>query len=97
MLSKNLESIIPQLEKLTRSLFPEILKIYRNPKSDSIQKIDGSPLTSADMYAHKAIVEFLAKNFPKIPIISEESFVEKNYKPAKEFWIIDPIDGTKSL
>ena len=25
------------------------------------------------------------------------SFKQKNYKPAKEFWIIDPIDGTKEF
>jgi len=63
MLSQNLESIIPQLEDLTRSLFPEILKIYRNPKSKANHKKDGSPVTAADMYAHKAIIKFLAKNF----------------------------------
>ena len=97
MLSQNLESIIPQLEDLTRSLFPEILKIYRNPKSKANHKKDGSPVTAADMYAHKAIIKFLAKNFSDIPVVSEESFAQKGYKPAKEFWIIDPIDGTKEF
>ena len=97
MLSKNLEPIIPQLEELTRSLFPEILKIYRNPRSRAQQKKDGSPVTAADMYAHKVIVKFLRKHFADIPIVSEESFKQKNYKPAKEFWIIDPIDGTKEF
>ena len=47
MLSKNLESIIPQLEELTRSLFPKILKIYRNPRSSAQEKKDGSPVTAA--------------------------------------------------
>ena len=97
MLSKNLESIIPQLEELTRGLFPEILKIYRNPKSTAKEKKDGSPVTKADMYVHSMIVGFLEKNFSNIPVISEESFEQKNYKPAKEFWIIDPIDGTKEF
>ena len=68
MLSKNLESIIPQLEELTRGLFPEILKIYRNPKSTARAKKDGSPVTKADMYAHKMIVRFLGKNFSNITI-----------------------------
>ena len=54
-------------------------------------------LTAADMYAHKAIVKFLKGQFPDIPIVSEESFRQKNYRPAKEFWIIDPIDGTKEF
>ena len=79
MLSKNLESIIPQLEELTRGLFPEILKIYRNPKSTAKEKKDGSPVTKADMYVHKMIVGFLEKNFSNIPVISEESFKQKNY------------------
>ena len=97
MLSKNLEPIIPQLEELTRSLFPEILKIYRNPRSRAQEKKDGSPVTAADMYAHKAIVKFLKENFPDIPVVSEESFKQTNYKPTNEFWIIDPIDGTKEF
>jgi len=97
MLSKNLEPIIPQLEELTRSLFPEILKIYQNPRSSAQDKKDGSPVTAADMYAHKVIVKFLKKHFPDIPVVSEESFKPENYKPAKEFWIIDPIDGTKEF
>ena len=97
MLSKNLEPIITQLEELTRSLFPEILKIYHNPMSNAQEKKDGSPVTAADMYAHKVIVKFLKKHFPDIPVVSEESFKQKNYKPAKEFWIIDPIDGTKEF
>ncbi len=84
MLSKNLEPIIPQLEELTRSLFPEILKIYLNPRSSTQEKKDGSPVTAADMYAHKAIVKFLKKCFPDIPIVSEENFKQKNYKPAKD-------------
>ena len=41
MLSKNLEFIIAQLEELTRSLFPEILKIYQNPNSGAQEKKDG--------------------------------------------------------
>jgi 3'(2'), 5'-bisphosphate nucleotidase len=97
MLSKNLKSIISQLEELTRSLFPEILKIYQNPRSSAQEKKDGSPVTAADMYAHKVIVKFLKEQFPDIPIVSEESFKQKNYRPAKEFWIIDPIDGTKEF
>ena len=97
MLTKNLESIISQLEELTRSLFPKILKIYQNPSSSAQRKKDGSPVTAADMHAHKVIVRFLESHFPNIPIVSEESFKQKNYKPTKEFWIIDPIDGTKEF
>ncbi|MBD63084.1 MAG: 3'(2'),5'-bisphosphate nucleotidase CysQ [Gammaproteobacteria bacterium] len=97
MLPKNLESIISQLEELTRSLFPKIIKIYQNPGSRKQQKKDGSPVTAADIYAHKVIVRFLESHFSNIPIVSEEGFKQKNYEPTKEFWIIDPIDGTKEF
>ena len=85
MLSKNLEPIIPQLEELTRSLFPEIIKIYRNPRSSAQAKKDGSPVTAADMYAHKVIVKFLKKHFPDIPVVSEESFKQKTISQKKSF------------
>ena len=97
MLSDNLETIISQLEDLTRSLFLEILAIYKDPHFKTKHKRDGSPVTEADMVAHRAIIKFLEKNHSNIPIVSEESFVQKNYKPAKEFWLIDPIDGTKGF
>ena len=97
MLSENLESIMSQLEDLTRSLFPELLKIYNDPDFKTVQKKDGSPVTDADMLAHKLIIKFLKMSYPDIPIVSEESFRQKGYKPAKEFWLIDPIDGTKGF
>jgi len=97
MLSENLESIISQLEELTLSLFPEILNIYEDKDFKTTHKNDGSPVTKADMLGHKLILKFLKKHYPYIPVVSEESFVQKGYKPAKEFWIVDPIDGTKEF
>jgi 3'(2'), 5'-bisphosphate nucleotidase len=97
MQSKNLELIISQLEELTFSLFPEILKIYGDKNFKTTLKKDGSPVTKADMRAHKLILKFLKKNYPDIPIVSEESFLQKGYKPVKEFWLVDPIDGTKGF
>jgi 3'(2'), 5'-bisphosphate nucleotidase len=97
MQSKNLELIISQLEDLTLSLFPEVLKIYEDKHFKTRHKKDGSPVTKADMLGHKLILKFLNKHYPDIPIVSEESFTQKGYKPAKEFWLVDPIDGTKEF
>jgi len=55
MQSKNLELIISQLEELTFSLFPEILKIYGDKNFKTTIKKDGSPVTKADMLGHKLI------------------------------------------
>lgn len=77
----------------------EILKIYKDPKSDfSIErKADNSPLTIADKASHKVIEAALLGT--GIPILSEEGKVIE-YKERKNwdiFWLIDPLDGTKEF
>jgi len=85
MLSKNLEPIIPQLEELTRSLFPEILKIYQNPRSSAQDKKDGSPVTAADMYAHKVIVKFLRNTFLIFQLFQKRVSSQKITSQQKSF------------
>jgi len=60
-------------------------------------KADTSPVTEADLAAHHAIVPALEKLTPDIPVISEES--ESHINPPKTdlFWLVDPLDGTKSF
>lgn len=76
----------------------EIMKIYRTD-FEVEYKEDESPLTIADQSSHEIIKEALKKNFPEIPILSEEgshlSYEER--KEWKEFWLVDPIDGTKEF
>ena len=79
----------------------EILNIY-NDESLSQQvdyKSDKSPLTLADKASNAVIVKFLKRNYPDIPIISEE---EKHVEYAERknwdrFWLVDPLDGTKEF
>jgi len=60
-------------------------------------KADSSPLTEADRQAHTAIMGHL--NGTGLPVLSEEGrdipFAERS--PWKEFWLVDPLDGTKEL
>ncbi len=78
----------------------ETLK-YRE-KLDSLNietKSDNTPVTQADLAAHKIILEELSKEFPNIPQLSEESPKEIFEKRLsfKEYFLIDPIDGTKEF
>ncbi|MBR8463288.1 3'(2'),5'-bisphosphate nucleotidase CysQ [Campylobacter sp. faydin G-24] len=57
-------------------------------------KSDKSPLTSADIAANKAIFETLSTS--NIPICSEEQILS-NDKKVDEFWLVDPLDGTKEF
>lgn len=62
-------------------------------------KEDESPLTSADMAAHRTIVEGLRRIDSSIPVLSEESaavpFTER--KTWTKYFLVDPLDGTKEF
>ena len=58
-------------------------------------KEDLSPVTNGDLKVNELITAAILKLTPGIKIISEETvdLKEKNFE--KNFWLIDPIDGTK--
>lgn len=77
----------------------EILKIYNDPESDfSVEKkADNSPLTIADKKSHEVIQRFLSDT--NFPVLSEEgrSIEFSERKNWNQFWIVDPLDGTKEF
>ncbi|MCH2037345.1 MAG: 3'(2'),5'-bisphosphate nucleotidase CysQ [Rickettsiales bacterium] len=63
-------------------------------------KADQSPVTAADLAANKHICDALITMDSSIPIVSEENNSEENQKIASHedvFWLVDPLDGTKSF
>ncbi|MCF6765914.1 3'(2'),5'-bisphosphate nucleotidase CysQ [Thiotrichales bacterium 19S3-7] len=78
----------------------DILKFYHKTNIKIKQKSDQSPLTIADTKAHQCIAEKLMQLTPDIPILSEESEPMPDYEQRKSwqtYWLIDPLDGTKSF
>lgn len=76
-----------------------ILDIYNRADYEVEYKDDCSPLTIADRKSHEVIAQQLKERWPQIPIISEEQkeipfSVRKNWK---QFWLVDPLDGTKEI
>jgi len=62
-------------------------------------KADDTPLTAADLAAHRFIAAALLKLTPDIPVLSEES-ADVPYALRREwcrFWLVDPLDGTKEF
>ncbi len=57
-------------------------------------KNDNTPVTNGDIEVNKIISKKISKLTPNIPIISEETSDNKSLKNLKNFWLIDPIDGT---
>ena len=57
-------------------------------------KDDNTPVSNGDLEVNKIISDEIIKLTPTIPIISEETSENKSIKDLKDFWLIDPIDGT---
>jgi 3'(2'), 5'-bisphosphate nucleotidase len=60
-------------------------------------KVDGSPVTEADLAADRVIVEGLASLVPTIPTLSEERAGLAKPPYGGSFFLIDPLDGTKEF
>ena len=57
-------------------------------------KSDNTPVSNGDLEVNKFITKEISKITPSIPIISEESSENKDNNQLKNFWLVDPIDGT---
>ncbi len=83
---------------LVRRAGDAILEIYHGD-FDVETKEDASPLTQADLAAHRILAEGLAELTPDVPMISEESsppeFAVRSRWPR--YWLVDPLDGTKEF
>ena len=87
------------LEPLTRLVVragAAILAINRASMKIN-DKVDGSPVTEADLTADRIINDGLARLIPGVPVLSEER--ADLVKPPFEgsFFLIDPLDGTKEF
>ena len=60
-------------------------------------KADNTPVTDGDIAIDKLLKEKIKTITSNIPIISEETVdLKQNVKiKEKDFWLIDPIDGTR--
>ena len=58
-------------------------------------KSDNNPVTNGDIEVNKMVTKKISNITPNIPIVSEENLAHKNDKNLKNFWLIDPIDGTR--
>jgi 3'(2'), 5'-bisphosphate nucleotidase len=88
-------SFVSEIIKISKNAGEIILKFY----NDDIlyeKKSDNSPVTLADKEADLYIVNELQKLNPDIPVVSEEG---SNFfkKTSKNYWLVDPLDGTKSF
>ncbi|MEO8306821.1 MAG: 3'(2'),5'-bisphosphate nucleotidase CysQ [Pseudomonadota bacterium] len=90
--------LLPAVELIAQRAGREILEVYATD-FESRPKADDSPLTEADLRAHRLIMSSLRALTPDIPVLSEES-VEIPFSQRSQwsrYWLVDPLDGTKEF
>ena len=58
-------------------------------------KLDNTPVSNGDIEVNKILTKKIQEITPNIPIVSEESSNHKTNNNLTNFWLIDPIDGTR--
>ncbi len=94
----DLKSLVEPVVALAEDAGRAILEVYSTDFAVQ-EKDDDSPLTQADLAAHRRIDAGLKALTPDIPIISEESGLPE-FAVRREwsrYWIVDPLDGTKEF
>ena len=84
---------------IARTAGRAILDIYDSDFAVE-RKQDNSPLTAADLAAHRAIVDGLRVLTPQIPILSEEASEQASWDVRRQwgrYWLVDPLDGTREF
>ena len=74
-----------------------ILAEYQKPTTTIITKPDNSPVTPADLASHDIFKKILGEHFPAIPLVSEEDFEADKFPPADNYFLLDPLDGTREF
>lgn len=94
-----LQPLINPLLTISRQAGQAIMQVYQRDDFGIREKADNSPLTEADLAAHRVIHRALKQLTPGIQQLSEEdasiSFAERSQ--WQRYWLIDPLDGTKEF
>jgi 3'(2'), 5'-bisphosphate nucleotidase len=92
---------IEEAKKITLSLIStfnkagELALYLREIGLKKEKKLDNTPVSNGDIEVNKILTNEIKKLTPNIPIVSEENSDHKKDKNLKDFWLIDPIDGTQ--
>jgi len=96
----NYQALLNAVKDISVEAGNAILTIYdRDGDLDITTKENDSPLTEADLAAHRIIVDALRELTPALPILSEESRAVswQERQSWQTYWLVDPLDGTKEF
>jgi 3'(2'), 5'-bisphosphate nucleotidase len=75
-----------------------VMHVYAAP-FDVEYKAKDDPVTRADREANALVCERLARAFPGVPVVAEESdpVTYADFALAERAWFVDPLDGTREF
>src|SRR5699024_7647294 len=93
-----LADLLPAVCRIARTAGQATLPIYHSD-FDVQTKDDDSPLTQADLTAHRIIQQGLSELTPDWPQLSEEAadIAFATRRQWSRYWLIDPLDGTREF
>lgn len=99
-MTNTVHHLLPQLIEIAKDAGTAVLSVYNQQQIFAVvEKEDKTPLTQADLRSHQVIVNRLKHLTPHIPVLSEESaYIPFDIrKQWREYWLVDPLDGTKEF
>lgn len=87
--------VLQEIGQIARDAGELILTFTIKPGEHQVKE-DRSPVSAADLAANRYIEEKLLQLQPDIPIVSEEGDKPAVSAATPAFWLVDPLDGTKS-
>lgn len=94
------EKLLEKVVELCKEAGAAILQVYNQKQAISVEtKDDDSPVTAADLAAHKVLLRDLPGLLEGVPVLSEEGVLPawEERREWTSYWIIDPLDGTKEF
>lgn len=91
--------LLDDAKRIAKLAGDAIMEIYNKGDFELYQKVDDSPVTSADYAANEILIRELTALSPHIPIISEEMEVcdLAERRSWSTYWLLDPMDGTQEF
>ena len=97
----NTNALLEPLTDVAREAGAAIMQVYEQMLTDegfqASLKDDGSPVTIADQAAEDLILPVLKQVAPHITVISEENASSHSIAAPTQFFLVDPLDGTKEF
>ena len=94
----NKEELMRDLLPIARAAGDAIMAVYSRGMPEVQLKEDDSPVSEADLAAHRLLTLELKPLLAECPVVSEEDAGSLVHRQSSgRFWLVDPLDGTKEF